>query len=445
MTTSIPLPDFPSLKEGERSTREIQGTNVLFLRDQDVVHAFENRCPHRGAPLTGAILREGCIQCPWHGLRFHLASGECVTDKKLRLRTFPVEECKQEIRLDVSKNEVDQNKTLGVRKALVRYGAIGSIAWFGTIHDFTLHRGAQVVVESALGLQLGEVLVGDESTPSIDAQNADLRGELIRNATSEDISAQTKAIEFARVQLSTVERSVSKLGHAVSELEATIDLRTLVIWLLTQPDGALGPAATDLATRLGVDQVRFVERTCDEASLSQPNRYNGGRIPLNAKKEEKSMKGPGLRQKHDLDRVWECPICHHRERSSGMETTVHCTKCQKGGPNQLTPFMRLISSPPTAPRRTFQVVSNTPIPVPVVTILGEDAARIPRKQVLRAAAIEANDAKESAHSPQAEMQLTDTEQTVPVEETPPRAAAAGEPRGADQPSSSEPKVEEAGN
>ena len=124
------------------------------------------------------------------------------------------------------------------------------------------------------------------------------------------------------------------------------------------------------------------------------------------------MRGPGLRQKHDFDRVWECPVCKHHERTSGMETTVICPKCVKADPNGRQLFMKLITSPVTAPRRTFEVMSNTPVPVPVVSILGEDAARIPRKQALRTAAIEANDAKEKAAS---ESAVTDPEVPLPPE------------------------------
>ena len=39
------------------------------------------------------------------------------------------------------------------------------------------------------------------------------------------------------------------------------------------------------------------------------------------------MKGPFERLKYDLRRVWECPECHHRERSDGTVTSVVC-RCQ---------------------------------------------------------------------------------------------------------------------
>ncbi len=50
------------------------------------------------------------------------------------------------------------------------------------------------------------------------------------------------------------------------------------------------------------------------------------------------MKGPFERLKYDLRRVWECPLCHHRDRTDGRVTTRFCI-CS--GESQFTP-MKLI-------------------------------------------------------------------------------------------------------
>lgn len=39
------------------------------------------------------------------------------------------------------------------------------------------------------------------------------------------------------------------------------------------------------------------------------------------------MKGPHERLKYDLRRVWECPTCHNRTRTSGDITHTTCP-CQ---------------------------------------------------------------------------------------------------------------------
>jgi hypothetical protein len=40
------------------------------------------------------------------------------------------------------------------------------------------------------------------------------------------------------------------------------------------------------------------------------------------------MKGPYERLKYDLRRIWECPVCQRRERTTGDVTSVIC-KCQE--------------------------------------------------------------------------------------------------------------------
>lgn len=60
--------------------RTICGESILLLRKNDgVCVAAGNRCPHRFAPLhKGALVGDGIVECPYHGLRFDGASGLCV-------------------------------------------------------------------------------------------------------------------------------------------------------------------------------------------------------------------------------------------------------------------------------------------------------------------------------------------------------------------------------
>jgi nitrite reductase/ring-hydroxylating ferredoxin subunit len=74
-------------------------------------YALRNLCPHKQGPLcvgrvSGRALaaappstyqadlrweREGeIIRCPWHLYEFELATGRCLVDPRLRVKTFPV-------------------------------------------------------------------------------------------------------------------------------------------------------------------------------------------------------------------------------------------------------------------------------------------------------------------------------------------------------------------
>lgn len=69
------------------------GRRVCLVRNGKVVHAVDDRCPHRDFAISGGDLVEPCVlECPWHGARFDVRtgavlSGPCTDD----LGTYPVE------------------------------------------------------------------------------------------------------------------------------------------------------------------------------------------------------------------------------------------------------------------------------------------------------------------------------------------------------------------
>jgi len=54
--------------------------------------AYPALCPHQLGPLQDAPLEAGQVRCPWHGYRFDVRSGECVSGASCRLRVFDVNE-----------------------------------------------------------------------------------------------------------------------------------------------------------------------------------------------------------------------------------------------------------------------------------------------------------------------------------------------------------------
>jgi nitrite reductase (NADH) small subunit len=71
-------------------------------------YALPNLCPHQLGPLaTGKVsgtltarpetgyklewTMEGeIVTCPWHGLEYHISSGQCLAYSEIKLRTYPV-------------------------------------------------------------------------------------------------------------------------------------------------------------------------------------------------------------------------------------------------------------------------------------------------------------------------------------------------------------------
>lgn len=68
------LDDIP--RQGAR-TLDQDGTRIAVFRTaDDRVFALEDRCPHRGGPLSQGIVHGDCVTCPLHNQVVSLATGD---------------------------------------------------------------------------------------------------------------------------------------------------------------------------------------------------------------------------------------------------------------------------------------------------------------------------------------------------------------------------------
>jgi nitrite reductase/ring-hydroxylating ferredoxin subunit len=51
---------------------------VVLARTEEGLVAFDDRCTHRGGPLSDGTLACGTVQCPWHGSQFDVRTGRAV-------------------------------------------------------------------------------------------------------------------------------------------------------------------------------------------------------------------------------------------------------------------------------------------------------------------------------------------------------------------------------
>jgi len=67
------LEDIPP--QGARVVKTPQGCVAVFRTADDQVFALEDRCPHKGGPLSEGIVHGSQVTCPLHGWVFDMATG----------------------------------------------------------------------------------------------------------------------------------------------------------------------------------------------------------------------------------------------------------------------------------------------------------------------------------------------------------------------------------
>lgn len=82
------LPDIPRL--GARCIVTPRGKIAVFRTDKDQVFALEDRCPHKGGPLSQGIVHGGAVTCPLHNMVISLETGDALGADTGHVRTFPL-------------------------------------------------------------------------------------------------------------------------------------------------------------------------------------------------------------------------------------------------------------------------------------------------------------------------------------------------------------------
>jgi nitrite reductase/ring-hydroxylating ferredoxin subunit len=112
--------NFPS---GERRIVRHGPIDVGVFSWNQRYFAYRNTCLHQGGPVCEGIMMHQVedvladdrtwqgqrfsehqinFVCPWHGFEYDLQTGECVSDRKLKLRSYPVIVRGDDIYVDIS-------------------------------------------------------------------------------------------------------------------------------------------------------------------------------------------------------------------------------------------------------------------------------------------------------------------------------------------------------
>lgn len=99
------------IADGERRIVFHGDTQIGVFRWDGKFYAYENLCVHQGGPACEGLIMHRVedvlaadktyirqkfsdtdvhFVCPWHGYEYDIRTGECVGDRRLKLRNFPV-------------------------------------------------------------------------------------------------------------------------------------------------------------------------------------------------------------------------------------------------------------------------------------------------------------------------------------------------------------------
>jgi len=82
------LDDIPA--RGARVVRTAGGCVALFRTHDDRVFALEDRCPHKGGPLSEGIVSDRAVTCPLHNRVISLETGGTDEPGEASVPTFEV-------------------------------------------------------------------------------------------------------------------------------------------------------------------------------------------------------------------------------------------------------------------------------------------------------------------------------------------------------------------
>lgn len=103
---TIVVCDVEDLQPGSRRLIVHKGREIGVFNVAGQLYALRNFCPHAAAPLclgkVGGVIHSSephtyeydpdttVLACPWHHWEFRIDDGTCLTDDRVRVRTYDV-------------------------------------------------------------------------------------------------------------------------------------------------------------------------------------------------------------------------------------------------------------------------------------------------------------------------------------------------------------------
>jgi nitrite reductase (NADH) small subunit/3-phenylpropionate/trans-cinnamate dioxygenase ferredoxin subunit len=90
MATERRVAQLTDLKPGNALVVQVDGIGVALFNVDGIVYALDNTCPHAGGPLGEGCLDGDIVECPWHGWRYEVKTGERPENRDFKVARYQV-------------------------------------------------------------------------------------------------------------------------------------------------------------------------------------------------------------------------------------------------------------------------------------------------------------------------------------------------------------------
>ncbi len=94
------------IPEGQVKVAEIQGRRLVLACLGSGYYAIDDRCTHDDGPLGEGELVGDLVECPRHGARFNVKTGQAVTlPAVVPVKNFPVKVVDNQVLVEIEEEE----------------------------------------------------------------------------------------------------------------------------------------------------------------------------------------------------------------------------------------------------------------------------------------------------------------------------------------------------
>jgi nitrite reductase (NADH) small subunit/3-phenylpropionate/trans-cinnamate dioxygenase ferredoxin subunit len=90
MPTRVTVAKLADVPPGECRAVEAGRITVALCNLGGTVYSLDNTCPHAGGPLGEGVIDGECVECPWHGWRYNVKTGEKKGNPQIKVDCYRV-------------------------------------------------------------------------------------------------------------------------------------------------------------------------------------------------------------------------------------------------------------------------------------------------------------------------------------------------------------------